>query len=107
DSLAPRGDTTAAALSHNAWLAVTGDDANEFLQAQLTNDVNALAANAAQWSGWGSPQGRLIASFLLIRRPPGDLILLPAEIAPAIRKRLSMFVLRSKVKLDDVSDAMF
>ena len=104
--LQARGDTIVADLSHNALIAVTGDDAEQFLQAQLTNDVSALAVNAAQWNGWCSPKGRLIASFLLVRRPGGYLLLLPAEIAPAIRKRLSMFVLRSKVKLDDVSDSM-
>src|ERR1043165_1962510 len=102
--LQARGDTIVADLSHNALIAVTGDDADEFLQAQLTNDVNALAMNAAQWNGWGAPNGRLFASFLPMRRPSGYLTPLPAEIAPAIRKRLSMFVLRSKVKLDDVSD---
>jgi len=93
-----------ADLSSNALLCVSGDDAAAFLQSQLTNDVEALAVNRAQWNGWCSPKGRLLATFLLVRRPEGFLLMLPAEIAGAIAKRLGMFVLRSKVKIADVSD---
>jgi folate-binding protein YgfZ len=93
-----------ADLSHNALIAVTGDDAAAFLHAQFTNDVQALAPGEAQWSGWCTPKGRLLATFLLVRRDAGFLILLPAEIAAAFAKRLAMFVLRSKVKLLDVSE---
>jgi folate-binding protein YgfZ len=92
-----------ADLSHDALIGVTGEDAAAFLHAQFTNDVQALAVDSAQWNGWCSPKGRLLATFLLIRRGDGFLMMLPAEIAPAIAKRLSMFVLRSKVKIADVT----
>ena len=100
---AARDATIVADLSDNALIAVSGDDATTFLHNQLTNDVQGLAVDAAQWTGWCSPKGRLLASFVLVRRADRYLLLLPAEIAPAIQKRLSMFVLRSKVKLEDVS----
>jgi folate-binding protein YgfZ len=90
-------------LSDNALLAITGDDATAFLQGQLTNDVAALEPGEAQWTGWCSPKGRLLASMLLVKRPDGYYAMLPAELAPAIAKRLAMFVLRSKVKVADVS----
>jgi folate-binding protein YgfZ len=93
-----------ADLSNNALLRVSGDDAAAFLHAQLTNDVEALAVNRAQWNGWCSPKGRLLATFLLVRRADGFLLMLPSEIAAPIAKRLGMFVLRSKVKIADVSD---
>jgi tRNA-modifying protein YgfZ len=92
-----------ADLPHNALLSVTGDDAAAFLHGQFTNDVHALAEGAAQWSGWCSPKGRLLATFLLIRRKDEFLILVPADIAASFAKRLGMFVLRSKVKIRDVS----
>src|SRR5437773_1835241 len=93
-----------ADLSHNALIAVTGDDATAFLHAQFTNDVEALHAGEAQWNGWCSPKGRLLATFLLLRRTDGYLLMLPAEIAQPIARRLAMFVLRSKVKIQDVSE---
>jgi folate-binding protein YgfZ len=90
-------------LSDNALLAITGDDAATFLQGQLTNDVAALKSGESQWTGWCSPKGRLIASILLIRQGDGYLAMLPGELAAPIAKRLGMFVLRSKVKIADVS----
>src|SRR5258708_4437444 len=90
-------------LSHNALIGVSGDDAAAFLHGQLTNDVQALAVGGAQWNGWCSPKGRLLATFLLMRRADGYLLLIPAEIAAPIAKRLGMFVLRSKVKIEDAS----
>jgi folate-binding Fe-S cluster repair protein YgfZ len=65
---AARDATIVADLSDNALLAVSGDDATTFLHGQLTNDVEALAVDSAQWTGWCTPKGRLLASFLLVRR---------------------------------------
>jgi hypothetical protein len=92
-----------ADLPDNAVLAVTGDDAKAFLHGQLTNDVEALPVGAAQWNGWCTPKGRLLATFLLVRRGDGYLVVLPAELAASIAKRLGMFVLRSKVKIAEVT----
>lgn len=98
---AARDHTVLVDLSHNALLSVTGDDATAFLHGQFTNDVESLPEGAAQWSGWCSAKGRLLATFLLLRRTDGYLLMLPAEIAAAFAKRLGMFVLRSKVKVAD------
>ncbi len=103
---AARDAAILADLSHNALYGVTGDDAGAFLHGQLTNDVQALGEGAAQWNGWCSPKGRLLASFLLLRAPSRYLLLLPAEIAAATMKRLAMFVLRSKVKIADASEEL-
>jgi tRNA-modifying protein YgfZ len=101
--LAARDATIVADLSHNALIDVSGDDATAFLHAQFTNDVASLPEGAAQWNGWCSAKGRLLATFLLLKRRGGYLLMLPAEIAPAFAKRLGMFVLRSKVKIRDAS----
>jgi folate-binding protein YgfZ len=92
-----------ADLSHYAVLRISGEDAGAFLHGQFTNDVQALAVDTAQWNGWCTPKGRLLATFLLARRKDDYLLVLPAEIAGPIAKRLAMFVLRSKVKIADVS----
>jgi folate-binding protein YgfZ len=101
---AARDHTIVADLSDNALVSITGDDAAAFLHAQFTNDVQALPVGGAQWNGWCTAKGRLLATFLLLRGADGYLLMLPAEIAPAVIKRLGMFVLRSKVKIADVSE---
>jgi len=103
DLLAARDGTIACDLSHNALLEIAGDDATAFLHGQFTNDVESLPVGAAQWNGWCSAKGRLLATFLLVRTETGYLMMLPATIAPGVAKRLGMFVLRSRVKIRDVS----
>ena len=92
-------------LSRYGLLAVTGADARDFLHAQLTNDVAHLPADRSAFAGWCTAKGRLLATLLVIPAPDGFLLQLAKDIAPAVAKRLSMFVLRSKVKIADESDA--
>jgi len=87
----------------NALLRVSGDDAADFLHNQFINDVKALPAGSAQWNGWCTPKGRLLATFVLARDAQGFSLMLPAAFAEAFAKRLRMFVLRSKVKVEDIS----
>lgn len=84
-------------------IRVAGDDAASFLHTQLTNAVEDLPADAARLAGYCSPKGRLLASFLAWRDPDGIVLQLSADIQPAIQKRLSMFVLRAKARLSDLS----
>jgi tRNA-modifying protein YgfZ len=90
-------------LSHESLILASGEEARAFLHGQFTNDVQNLADGQAQWNGYCSPKGRLLASFLMWPANQGFLLMLPTALAEAFRKRLSMFVLRSKVKLEDVS----
>jgi tRNA-modifying protein YgfZ len=87
----------------NALIAVSGDDAAAFLHGQFTNDVLALKPGEAHWNGWCSPKGRLLATFVLARGKERYYLLLPMALREAFQKRLQMFVLRSKVKLENFS----
>src|SRR5688572_26485728 len=93
-----------AKLNRYGLLAVTGADARDFLHAQLTNDIEKLPADRAALAGWCSAKGRLLATFLVIPSPDGFLRQLSRDLAAPVAKRLSMFVLRAKVKVIDESD---
>ena len=91
-------------LTPLAAMRVAGPDAAAFLQGQFTSDVAALAADTAQYSAWCSPKGRMLANFLLLRTEATTFeLLLPASMIDAVRKRLTMFVLRSKLTIEDTS----
>jgi len=94
-----------ARLNRYGLLTVTGADARTFLHSQLTNDIENLPSDRAALAGWCTAKGRLLASFLVIPSSTGFLLQLARDLAPAIAKRLSMYVLRSKVKVADESDA--
>jgi folate-binding protein YgfZ len=90
-------------LAGFAVVDIVGEDTPAFLQGQLSNDVHALAPGAAQYTSYNSPKGRMLANFVLWREAMLFRALLPADIAESVRKRLSMYVLRSKVKLHDAT----
>jgi len=92
--------------AHTAWglLDVSGADTIAFLHGQLSSDVEALQPGHGQYWSYNSPKGRMLANGVLWR-PAADpgrvLMVLAADLAETIRRRLSMFVLRSKVTIDD------
>lgn len=86
-------------------LSCTGDEARGFLHAQLTSDIAGLTPGGARLAGWCSAKGRLLATFLVVPRDGEILLQLPRALAPAVAKRLSMFILRTKAKLADASEA--
>ena len=94
-----------ARLNRYGLLSVTGADARAFLHAQLTNDISKLPPDRSALAGWCTAKGRLLATMLVIPSPDGFLLQLARDLAPAVTKRLSMFILRSKVKITDESDA--
>ena len=92
------------ALSHLGVIRAEGPDAASFLHGQLTQDFVLLDASEARLAALCNAKGRAIASFIGIRPQP-ELILLVCsrDILPATLKRLSMYVLRAKVRLSDAS----
>lgn len=81
-----------------------GEDAAAFLHGQLTQDFALLGTGEARLAAFCNAKGRMLASFIAFRRPDGDILLVCSrDLLPATLKRLSMFVLRAKVKLSDAS----
>ncbi len=93
-----------------AWFAIlddlgvirlSGADAAQLLQGQLSNDVTRLAAPAAaQLTSLSQARGRVLATAVLARHDDAYLLILPAAMAEIVAARLRMFVLRAKVEVD-------
>jgi tRNA-modifying protein YgfZ len=95
-------DGGALRLSDLSLLRARGADAGTFLQTQLTQDVLGLPNDAVRLSGYCSPKGRLLASLWIWRMADDTFgLLCSADLAAPLLKRLSMYVLRAKCKLDD------
>lgn len=104
-----RQNSLSIPLADHGLIRASGADAAPFLHNLLTNDIAHLATDGVRHAGLCTPKGRLIASFTIWREknPAGDddfLLLLSKDILPGILKKLSMYILRSKVKLDDITD---
>lgn len=85
-------------------LAVTGPDRQSFLQGQLTQDVTRATRDRTLIAGWADARGRLqFAGHFFAMETAGSealALLVPAETAEALLKRLRMYVLRAKVQVD-------
>lgn len=92
-------------LSCNGLIAVSGSDSVTFLQGQLTNDIK-LLAQGAQWNGYCTAKGRLLALFYSFSINEVIYLQCPRELIPDLIKRLRVFVLRSKVLIEDASDRL-
>jgi len=91
-------------LSELALIRARGNDVQDFLNGQLSNDVRQLDATHSQLAAWCSPKGRMMAVFRLFRRGDDYLMQLPDVLRENLLKRLRMFVLRAKVTLDNADD---
>jgi tRNA-modifying protein YgfZ len=91
-------------LSQQGLILFSGEEAQVFLHNQVTCDVAALMLNRSTYGAYCTPKGRIMASFLLWRAEQGFFMQLPSSLLEPVRKRLSLFILRSKVKAADVSD---
>jgi tRNA-modifying protein YgfZ len=97
--------TIIADLSHFGLIRFSGEDAQKFLHGQLSNSVEKLDSAHAQFSSYNTPKGRMLATMQLWRDGADYLLMLPAVLREPIQKRLAMYVLRSKVKTTDASEA--
>ena len=113
-------DSGLCSLPDWGLIFVEGPDAASFLQNQLTNSVLGLnkiispeiarSPSSVRLVGYCSPKGRLLASAWLALIPRDSssedrfALFISKNIAAAIAKRLSMYVLRSKLKVIDASN---
>jgi len=93
-------------LSHSGLIGAYGGEAQQFLQGQLTNDVAAVDSNHSQLSAYCTPKGRMLATFRLFWRKDTYYMRMPREVLEPTLQRLQMFVLMSRVTLEDASDAL-
>ena len=103
---ATQNHTVLCDLSQFGVLKVSGEDAQSFLQNMLSSDVREVSAQQAQISSLSTPKGRMLATFLIWQTDADYFLHFSRGLCAAILKRLSMYVLRSKVKIEEVSDGV-
>ena len=92
-----------AFLEDRGVLSVSGADARAFLQGIVTNDIDRVTPDNAVYAALLTPQGKYLFDFFIAAH--GDDLLLDAEAArlPDLARRLTMYRLRAKAEIADVS----
>lgn len=100
---------TAVQLVDRGVIRVSGDDAREFLQNLVTNDMEAVTPEHAGYGALLTPQGKIICDFLIVAASEADgggyYLDAPLLFAADLMKRLKLYKLRAKVALDDLTEA--
>lgn len=93
-----------AQLDHLGVIKIEGADAAKFIHNQVSQDFSLLGPDQARLAAYCSAQGRMLASFIGIKRSADEVLLIcnKSLLAPTL-KRLSMFVMRAQAKLTDAS----
>ena len=94
-------------LSHQGLISIEGEDAADFLQGQLTNDIRDVSQQHSQLSAYCTHKGRMLANFRLFKRGDSFYMRLPQTLLEPTLKRINMFVLMSKVSIKDSSNTLF
>ena len=96
-----------ALLAHRSVIAVSGADRIEFLQGLISNDTTKVSPHHAVWAALLTPQGRFLNDMFVAEEGTETLLLeTERERAPGLAKKLSMYTLRSKAKVEDRAASM-
>lgn len=87
-------------------LELVGDDAAEFLQGQVTNDIQALSAGEGAYAALLSPKGQMRADMRVLNTGDALLVLADAALLPVIRKTIDTFRIGYRFETIDRSDSL-
>jgi tRNA-modifying protein YgfZ len=100
----------AALLPDRSVVKVAGDDARKFLNGLITSDIGKVTPERSGFAALLTPQGKIIADFILAEAPPADgggfFLDCPRALAPALVQRLNFYKLRAKVVVEDLSETL-
>ncbi len=91
-------------LDDRAILYINGEDAKEFLQNLISNDINKVSDVNSCFSSLLTPQGKFLYEFIIVKHKSGYLLDCEKPQAEALFKQLSLYKLRSKVEILNLSN---
>jgi len=91
-------------LEDRAILYINGDDAKEFLQNLISNDINKVNDDNSCFASMLTPQGKFLFEFIIVKHKSGYFIDCEKSQANDLFKQLSIYKLRSKVEILNLSN---
>jgi folate-binding protein YgfZ len=90
-------------LDDRGFIQINGDEAKDFLQNIVTNDIKKISENFTLFSSIFTPQGKYLYEFFILKIEDGYLLECEKNVTEEIVKVFSFYKLRSKVNLTNVS----
>ena len=90
-------------LNDRGFIQISGDEAKNFLQNIVTNDIEKITNNLTLFSSILTPQGKYLYEFFIIKIEDGYLLECEKKSASEIIKTFNFYKLRTRVNLIDIS----
>ena len=90
-------------LENRGLISISGEDAKEYLQNIITNDINKVSKSRSVFTALLSPQGKYLFDFFVIKNGNGYLLDCDGNSTKDLISNLSKYIIRSKVKIKDLS----
>lgn len=87
-------------LDDFAALRVSGEDRVEFLQGQLSQDMDEVTPSQAGPAAWCNRQGRVLCLMVAVDWQDAIFLILPAGMAETCAEGLKRYILRAKVRIE-------
>ena len=91
-------------LDDRGLLYINGEDAKPFLQNIITNDINKVTENNSCFSALLTPQGKYLFDFIISKHKTGFFLDCEKENINNLYKQLTLYKIRSKVEILDLSN---
>ena len=91
-------------LKDRAILYVSGQDAGDFLQNLISNDINKVRDNSSCFASLLTPQGKFLYEFIVVKHKSGFFIDCEKSQSEEILKQLNLYKIRSKVEILNLSN---
>ena len=91
-------------LEDRGLLYINGDEAKEFLQNIITNNIENVSEDRSCFSVLLTPQGKYLYDFIIIKHKSGFLLDCEKEIIDDLYKKLNLYKLRSKLEILNLSN---
>ena len=91
-------------LDDRAILYINGEDAKEFLQNLISNDINKVNKETSCFTSLLTPQGKFLYEFIIVKHKSGYLIDCEKTQAEGLFKQLTLYKLRSKLEILNLSN---
>jgi hypothetical protein len=98
----------AAFLPDRGVVKLSGEDARNFLNGLVTTDVTLVRPGLGRFGALLSPQGKIVADFIITEAPAGHgggfLLDAPRALAKGLADKLGFYKLRAKVTVENLSE---
>tara|TARA_Y100001935_G_scaffold36038_1_gene28770 strand:- start:3415 stop:4302 length:888 start_codon:yes stop_codon:yes gene_type:complete len=91
-------------LEDRSIIYINGEDAKNFLQNLISNDINKVTENSSCFASLLTPQGKFLFEFLIIKHKSGYFIDCEKTQSNEIFKQLNLYKIRSKVEILNLSN---